>query len=192
MLDASLFYQLYRNFQSSKWEGMNYLILDVERATAYGAELSGKVVANKYFDVFGNYAYIHATFDDKDSDGNPQGNAGNTFRLTPRNSFLIGFNAGVDISQNMHITLTPTYSWKSHFWFEDANDKGIDQDAYGLLNVNLALHFKKQRLTASLFGTNLMGEKYLIGAGNMGAMFGVPTFVPGAPKMMGGRLTWKF
>jgi outer membrane receptor protein involved in Fe transport len=92
----------------------------------------------------------------------------------------------------MRIMLTPTYSWKSHIWFEDANDDGIEQNAYGLLNVNLSLRFKKQRLTVSLFGSNLTGEKYLVGAGNMGAMFGIPTFVPGAPAMMGGKLTWKF
>jgi outer membrane receptor protein involved in Fe transport len=88
--------------------------------------------------------------------------------------------------------LTPTYSWKSHIWFEDANDDGIEQDAYGLLNANLSLRFKQQRLTVSLFGSNLAGEKYLIGAGNMGAMFGIPTFVAGAPRMMGGKVTWKF
>jgi len=192
MFDASLFYQLYRNFQSSMWEGMNYLIVDVERATSYGAELSGRFLLNSYLNVFGNYAYNHATFDEKDGDGNLQGNAGNSFRLTPRNSFLLGFNAGYDVSNNIRIILTPTYSWKSHIFFEDANDKGIDQDAYGLLNANLSAFFKKQRLTASLFGTNLTGEKYLIGAGNMGAMFGIPTFVPGAPGMVGGKLMWKF
>jgi outer membrane receptor protein involved in Fe transport len=192
MFDASLYYQLYRNFQSSMWEGMNYLVVDVERATSCGAELSAKAVVNSYLNVFGNYAYAHAVFDDKDSDGNPQGNAGNSFRLTPRNSFLIGLNASVDISQNMNIVLTPTYSWKSHIWFEDANDEGIEQDACGLLNANLSLRFKRQGLTVSLFGSNLTGEKYLIGAGNMGAMFGIPTFVPGAPRMLGGKLTWKF
>jgi outer membrane receptor protein involved in Fe transport len=192
LFDASLFYQLYRNFQSSMWEGLNYLIVDVEKATSYGAELSVRAMINSYLNVFGNYAYTHATFDDKDSDGNPQGNAGNAFRLTPRNSFLVGFNAGVDISQNMCIILTPTYSWRSHIWFEDANDKGIEQDAYGLLNANLSLRFKQQGLTVSLFGSNLTGEKYLIGAGNMGAMFGIPTFVPGAPRMIGGKLMWKF
>jgi outer membrane receptor protein involved in Fe transport len=192
MLDASLFCQLYRNFQSSVWEGMNYLILDIDKATAYGAEISGKVMVNKDLDIFGNYNYIHTSFDDKDRDGNPQGNAGNSFRLTPRHSFLIGFNAGVDISKNMRIMLTPNYSWKSHFWFEDANDAGIEQNAHGLLNANLALLFKKQRLTVSVFGTNLTGEEYLIGAGNMGAMFGVPTFVPGAPRMFGGKATWHF
>ena len=75
---------------------------------------------------------------------------------------------------------------------EDANDAGIEQDAYGLLNATLAAFFKRQGLTVSLFGSNLTGEKYLIGAGNMGAMFGVPTFVPGAPRMTGAKLTWKF
>ena len=192
LLDVSLFCQLYRNFQSSVWEGMNYLILDIDKATAYGAEISGKAKINVNFDVFGNYNYIRATFDDKGRDGTPQGNAGNTFRLTPQNSFLFGFHAGMNISPNMRVTLTPTYSWKSHFWFEDANDKGIDQDAYGLLHVSLALLFKKQQLTVSVFGTNLTGEQYLIGAGNMGAMFGVPTFVPGAPRMFGVKTTWRF
>ena len=193
MFDASLYYQLYRNFQSSFWEGMNYLIADVEKATSYGVELSANATINNYLNIFGNYAYAHATFDDNvDSDGNPLGNNGNTFRLTPRNSFLVGFNAGVDITQNIHIILTPTYSWKSHFWFEDANDEGIEQDAFGLFNADISLRFKQQRLTASLFGANLTNEKYLIGAGNMGAMFGIPTFVPGPPRMIGGKLTWKF
>ena len=174
------------------WEGMNYLVVDVERATSYGVELSAKSVINSHLNIFGNYAYTHATFDEKDSNGNLQGNGGNAFRLTPRNSFLIGFNASTDISKNMRLTFTPTYSWKSHIWFEDANDKGIEQDAYGLVNADISLRFKQQRLTISLFGSNLTNEKYLIGAGNMGAMFGIPTFVPGAPRMIGGKSTWKF
>ena len=192
MFDASLYYQLYRNFQSWKWEGMDYLQENVDKATSYGVELSGRYLLNDYLNVFGNYAYAYTAFDDKDSAGKPQLNAGNSFRLTPRNSFLLGFNAGINVSNNIRIVLTPTYSWKSHFFFEDANDAGIEQNAYGLLNANLSLHFKRQGLTASLFGNNLTGEKYLIGAGNMGAMFGVPTFVPGAPRMTGVKLIWKF
>ena len=192
MFDASLYYQFYRDFQSSKWEGMNYLVMHVEKATSYGAELSVRTMINDYLNFFGNYAYARAIFDEKDSKGNAQLNAGNTLRLTPRHSFLIGCTAGVDISQNMRIMLTPTYSWQSHIWFEDANDNGIEQDAYGLLHANLSLRLKRQGLIVSLFGSNLAGEKYLISAGNMGAMFGIPTFVPGAPRMMGGKLKWMF
>ena len=192
MFDASLYYQLYGNFQSSMWEGMNYIIVDAGKATSYGAEFSGRAVINSFLDFFGNYAFARATFAGKNSKGEPQRMAGRSLRLMPKHSFLIGVNVGVDLTPNMHITLTPHYAWKSHFYFEDANDAGIEQDAFGLLNVNLALRFKRQGLTFSLFGSNLTGEKYLIGAGNMGAMFGVPTFVPGAPRMMGGKLTWIF
>jgi outer membrane receptor protein involved in Fe transport len=177
MFDVSLYYQKYKNFQSWKWEevdGMaDFLQKNVDKATSAGAELSGRFMLNNYLNVFGNYAYTFTKFDDKDNAGNPQFMAGNSFRLTPRNSFLLGVTAGLDLTSNVRITLTPTYAWKSHFFFEDANEKGIEQDAYGLLNVNLTA-FKKQRLTLSLFGSNLTGEKYLIGAGNMGAMFGFP------------------
>ena len=192
MFDVSLYYQLYRDFQSWKWEGMDYLQEGIDRATSYGAELSARYLLNSNLNIFGNYAFAMATFDGRDNDGRPQLNAGNRFRLTPKNSFLAGFNVGFDVASNIRITFTPTYAWKSHIFFEDANDEGIEQDAYGLLNANLAVSFKQQGLTVSLFGSNLAGEKYLIGAGNMGAMFGVPTFVPGAPRMMGAKLMWKF
>jgi outer membrane receptor protein involved in Fe transport len=192
MFDATLYYNKYNNFQSWRWEGMDYRQQNVDRATSYGAELSTRYLLNDYLNLFGNYTYSFTQFDDRDNDGRPQLNRGNVFRLTPRHCFLLGFNAGFDASDNIRLTLTPTYSWKSHIFFEDANDAGIEQDAYGLLNANLSLHFKQQRLTASLFGSNLTGEKYLIGAGNMGAMFGIPTFVPGTPRMLGAKLTWKF
>ena len=192
IFDVSLYYQLYRNFQSWRWEGMDYLQRNVDKATSYGVELSGRFLINSHLNIFGNYAFAHTAFDDKDNDGYAQLNAGNSFRLTPRHSFQAGFNASYDILNNICIMLTPSYSWKSHIFFEDANDPGIEQDAYGLLNANLSFLFKKQRLSLSLFGSNLTGEKYLIGAGNMGAMFGAPTVVPGAPRMIGSKLNWKF
>jgi len=192
MFDISLFYQLYRGFQSWKWEGMNFGQFDAGSATNFGAEISGRFLVNDNLVVFGNYAFTHATFDDKDNDGNPQAMAGNVFRLTPRHSFLLGFTAGFNVANNIRLTFTPTFRWQGHIFFEDANDPGIEQDAYGLLNANLAVTFKQQRLTLSMFGNNLTNENYLIGAGNTGAMFGIPTFVPGAPRMVGARLTWRF
>jgi outer membrane receptor protein involved in Fe transport len=192
MFDAALYYNKYTNFQSWRWEGMDYRQQNIDKATSCGAELSTRCLLNSNINLFGNYTYAHTAFDDRDNDGRPQLNRGNSFRLTPVHSFLFGLTAGTDISGNIRMSLTPSYSWKSHIFFEDANDKGIEQDAYGLLNANLAIRFKQQGLTLSLFGSNLTGEKYLIGAGNMGAMFGIPTFVPGAPRMMGVKLTWNF
>ncbi|MDR0835552.1 MAG: hypothetical protein LBN11_03090, partial [Tannerella sp.] len=160
-----------------------------------GAEVTLKTALCPYLDVFGNYAYIHARFDEKDADGNAQQYAGKTFRLTPEHSFDIGFTAKYNLKRNVQLAFTPTYSWKSHVWFEDSNDmqmSGLDQDTYGLLNANMALHFAKYGLTLSAFGSNLTGTKYVIGAGNTGLIFGVPTFVPGMPRMIGGQVKYNF
>ena len=198
--DVNLFYQLYNHFQTSKWDGANYLVADAGKATSYGVELTAKAALTNYLELFGNYNYIHATFDDEDSDGNPQEYAGNTFRQTPRNSFLIGLNAKADVSPNLQLVFTPSYSWKSHLWFEDSNAMQpedpslarLEQDAYGLLNVNLAANIKPLRLTLSVYAHNLLDEKYIVGAGNTGMMFGVPTYVPGTPRTIGAKLLWRF
>ena len=198
--DAGLFYQLYNNFQTSKWANATYLIADAGKATSYGAEFSAKAVVCSYLDLFGNYAWIHARFDDKDSEGSRQEYAGKTFRLTPEHSFLLGANAKLPLSSKLHLILTPTWSWRSHIWFDDSNElqpadptlDRLDQAAYGLLNVNLALKLLKPRLTLSIFGANLSDTKYVIGAGNTGLMFGVPTYVPGTPRMFGAKLKYDF
>jgi outer membrane receptor protein involved in Fe transport len=195
--DAGVFYQKYNDFQTSKLDNttMKYITDDAGAATSYGAEVTAKAVLCQYLDVFGNYAYIHARFDDIDADGNAQQYAGKTFRLTPEHSFGMGFTAKYNFNSDIQLSLTPTYSWKSHVWFEDSNDMqmaGLDQDAYGLLNANIALYFAKSGLTLSAFGSNLMGEKYIIGAGNTGLIFGVPTFVPGMSRIFGGQVKYNF
>jgi outer membrane receptor protein involved in Fe transport len=195
--DAGIFYQKYNDFQTAKLDNttMQYVSDDAGKATSFGAEMSAKAVLCKYLDVFGNYTYIHARFDDKDADGNAQQYAGKTFRLTPAHSFAIGFTAKYNFNRGIQLALTPTYSWKSRVWFEDSNDmqmSGLDQDAYGLLGANLSLHFAKYGVTLSAFGNNILGEKYLIGGGNTGLIFGVPTFVPGMPRMLSGQVKFVF
>ncbi|GHT59317.1 TonB-dependent receptor [Bacteroidia bacterium] len=195
--DAGVFFQKYNDFQTARLDNttMGYVTDDAGKATSYGAEVTAKAALSSYLDVFGNYAYIHARFDDTDADGNPQQYAGKTFRLTPEHSFDIGFTAKYNFNSDVQLLFTPAYSWKSHVWFEDSNDRqmpGLDQDAYGLLNANLALHLAKYGLTISAFGSNLTGTKYVIGAGNTGLIFGVPTFVPGAPRMFGGQVKYNF
>ena len=40
--------------------------------------------------------------------------------------------------------------------------------------------------------SSLLDEKYLLGAGNTGMMFNVPTYVPGSPRIIGTKLLWNF
>jgi outer membrane receptor protein involved in Fe transport len=192
------FYQKYQNFQTRAWIAdpisgeFDYITLDGGQATSYGLESSINALLLKGLDIFGNYAYLHSTFDEKNKDGSEQEYAGNTFRLSPEHSFTFGLNAQISITSKMLAFLSPSYSYKTHIYFEDANTPGLEQPAYGLMYVNLGIELTKPMIILSLFSTNLLDEKFITSAGNTGSLFGVPTYVPGPPRMMGAKLTWRF
>jgi len=194
--DLGLFYYGYENFQTSAWVAdastgeFNYIVKDGGKASGYGAEANLRYAVAKGLQLFGNYAYIHARFADKDVDGSDQEYAGNMFRLTPEHSFAIGFNARIDVSKEMYLFAIPSWSYKSKIFFEDANTAGLEQESYGLLNLNAGIGYKN--LMLAFYGSNLMEEEYIISAGNTGSLFGDPTQIPGAPRMYGTKLSWKF
>ena len=197
-IDAVGFYQKYMNFQSSAWVAtpetgeFNYIIIDGGKATTYGAEASINIAVVKQLELFGNYAWLHSAFDSTNTDGLAQEYAGNQFSLAPEHSFTAGFNAQFNITKTIQFFISPSYSFKTHIWFTDANTEGLDQDAYGLLNVNGGIKIAKPNLMLSIYATNLLEEKYVTSGGNTGSLFGVPTFVPGGPQMFGAKLTWEF
>lgn len=161
-------------------------------ATSYGAEAKLRAAVLERLDIFGNYAWLHPRFDSADADGLVQEYAGNTFRLSPEHSFAAGFNARVDITPNIQFFITPSYAYKTHIYFEDANSEELKQPAYGLLNANTGLELAGPNVIFSIYGTNLLNEQFITSAGNTGSLFGVPTFVPGPPRMVGTKLTWRF
>jgi outer membrane receptor protein involved in Fe transport len=196
--DLGAFYHDYSNFQTSAWVAdattgeFNYLVKDGGKATAYGAEANIRYSMLKGLQIFGNYAYIHARFADTDADGMKQEYANHQFRLTPDHSFAIGLNARIKITQNLYLFGIPSYVYQTKIFFEDANTAGLEQSAYGLLNFRAGVELPEQRLTVSVWGSNLLDEKYIVSAGNTGSLFGDPTQIPGAPRMFGTKISWKF
>ena len=194
--DLGLFYYGYQNFQTSAWVAdagsgeFNYIVKDGGKASGYGAEANVKYSALEGLQFFGNYAYIHASFAETDVDGADQEYAGNMFRLTPEHSFAVGLNARIEIASELYLFFTPSYSFKSKIFFEDANTPGLEQEGYGLLDVRAGIEFKK--VTVSFWASNLLEEKYIVSAGNTGSLFGNPTQIPGVPRLMGLKLGWKF
>jgi outer membrane receptor protein involved in Fe transport len=168
----------------------NYIVKDGGKASSYGAEANFKYSIINGLQLFGNYAYIHARFAGTDVNGARQEYANNIFRLTPEHSFAFGVNVRIKIASELYLFGIPSYSFKTKIFFEDANTAGLEQNGYGLLNFNGGVEVKKVKI--SLYVSNMLGEKYIISAGNTGSLFGDPTQIPGAPRMFGTKISWKF
>ncbi|MCD9029351.1 TonB-dependent receptor [Luteimonas sp. BDR2-5] len=194
LYDLAAFYYDYSNFQA-QIENPDappfYVTANGGNAHAAGFEAS---LMNRFSDTltgFLNYGWIDAKFNGVDDHGNPQALAGNRFRLTPEHTVALGLDWRVPFGNGHQFYLRPNYSWRSQVYFEDDNKPGIEQDAYGLLNLNLGV-----RLAGGWdlqgYVQNLADEEYLIDAGNTGALFGIPTYVPGSPRLYGVRVAYAF
>lgn len=198
MFDASIFYHGYHNFQTNAWIAdpatgdFAYQIKDGGEARTFGLETSFQYSVSQNLKFFGNYAYTKARYNKEDKDGNEQEYADNQFMLTPDHSFNFSMKYQADFSSDLSFFITPSLSYKSHFFFEDANTEGIEQDAYTLLNVSTGVQILDPSLTLTLFSHNLLNQEYLIGAGNTGSLFGIPTFVPAIPRTFGVKVRWDF
>lgn len=160
---------------------------DGGRAHSWGAEASLRYAVCPFLNVFGNYSYIRAQFNDRDEDGNEQKYAGNTFRLTPKNSFSVGLNFSMPAGKNASFYFIPTYTYKSKLFFEDDNNPLLTQDGYGIANFTAGYSFKPKNIRYEIgaFGRNVLDEKYIIDAGNSGRQIGFPTFVGGTRSVVG-------
>ena len=193
--DVNAYMYDYANFQTTitKFENGNLVSTpeDSGNASSFGFEAATQYAFTKSSSFFANYGYIDASFDDKDADGNEQALAGNTFRLTPKHSFSIGFNINPKINENLDFFFRPTYTYKSKVFFEETNLPNISQEGYGILNYKVGLTINKM-YELGFYMNNALDKQYIIDAGNTGGAFGIPTFIAGAPRFFGAQLKVKF
>ena len=192
-IDLSGFQYDYNNFQTNVTEltedGLVTENRDSGEATARGFETSIRANIIKPLSWFGNYGFIDATFDDTDSNGDPQELAGNQFRLTPKHSFSTGINVSKPVTNQITFFASPSYTWKSRVFFEEENQPGIEQEGYGLLNLKGGLRLFDNKYEISAYAKNLLDNEYIIDAGNTGGAFGIPTFIAGPPRFFGFQIT---
>lgn len=198
--DLCVYYYDWYHFQSKVVENEQGTIskvnrsVDAGRAHSLGFEGTLRYAPCDAFNVFATYSYNDAKFNDTDEDGKTQAYAGNRFRLTPKHTFAVGANLTLPTSKAAFLYFTPTYTWKSKVYFDDDNDEDLTQDAYGLLNFTLGYHFAPSRVgyDVSLFGRNVLDEKYIVDAGNTGRNIGFPTYIGGSRSVFGVMLKVAF
>lgn len=186
-LQGSAFYYLYDNYQTTQNNALTLFpeFVNAGSATSYGIEAQFRVVLAKGVSAFGTYAWNRGRFD-SDSVF-----ADNQFRLAPDHSGSLGLDAMIEFD-DIALFVRPTWTWKSEVFFEEDNDPRFYQGAFGLVNLRVGAEFVDGKYVATLFGTNLLDEEFLIDAGNTGDTIGSPTFIRGNPRMMGAELTARF
>ena len=194
--DITAFQYRYSNFQTQVIEiqdgSLRALVRDGGNATALGIETSVRFALTEKIGLFSNYSLIDAAFDAQDSEGRAQSLAGNRFRLTPRHSFSVGAAVQIPFGEGHEFFFRPSYSYKSQVFFEEENQPGIEQKAFGLLNTRLGIHLANRKYEIALYGSNLLDEQFLIDAGNSGLAFGIPTFISGPPRFFGCQFSLRF
>ena len=187
--DLCAYYYDWYNYQTSVFNATTskYEYDDAGRAHSFGIEASISYSPCRYLNLFGNWSYIEGKFNEKDDNGNKQRFAGNRFRLTPKNSFAVGFDLNVPTGKKASIYFRPTYSWKSKVFFEESNEPELTQGAFGLLNFTAGYRMQPGKVYYEIgaFGKNVLDEKYVVDAGNSGRQIGFPTYVGGTRSVVG-------
>ncbi|WP_084398013.1 TonB-dependent receptor [Henriciella aquimarina] len=186
--DASAFYYDYSNFQSTEIteEGLIEPI-NAGDAKAEGIEAQANWIASDWLNLVASYGYNHARFDEDEA----APYSGNKLRLSPDHKASVSARILLADAGFGEVTLVPSYTWQSEVYFDNTERDLISQDPYGLLNLNLQLDLENG-FGVEAYVTNMLGEEYIIDAGNTGDGFGIPTFISGAPTFFGARVRKAF
>jgi len=199
-LDGAVYYYSYDNFQTVEQQGTLFILTNAGKAKAYGFEGQAEWRVFPGLDLYATYAYNHARFDGGAYDGN-------RFRLSPDSVLSLSANWTFD-ALGGEVSIRPSYTWQSKVFFDDNNDRpefqqppasflpdndqDEYQDGYGLLNLRASYTPTEGGWTVGAFVTNLTDEEFIIDAGNTGDSLGLPTFIPGRPRMAGVTVGWKY
>lgn len=216
-MTSSVYYGQYKNFQTTRFDAINGIFITENsgNATQYGFEFDGQALVTDNIRLLATYAFTHSEYDDKDDDGNALQFAGNSFRLSPEQSFSLAADITVPFGEHGNFSIVPSYIWKSKHFFED--DNGFDyvansaggfdrnpelypdgslvqeyENAYGITNLRLGFDSADERWGAYVLGENLLDEEYLIDVGNTGGAFGLSTIIRGKPQMVKAGVYIKF
>lgn len=193
---AAVFYQDYSNFQVSLPEldetgeptGL-FVTSGVGGATNWGIEAEFTAEVTDGLQIFGNAAYVDAQIDD-----DPEVNgtvAGNRFRLQPKWAASAGALYERPVTDEVTGFATLTWAFEGSKFFEQPNDPLIAEDAYSLVNLRAGIKSPDERWQVDAFVSNLFDKEYIIDGGNTGGAFGIPTFIAGAPRFYGVRISGK-
>jgi iron complex outermembrane recepter protein len=113
------------------------------------------------------------------------------FVKAPKWTVTVGGEVRHEFESGANASFRVDLSHYSKIYNDVANTPIITEDGYELLNARLNYTFPNQRLTVSVFGTNLTNALYIV-SGNASGAFGLAEASYGRPREWGMSAAYKF
>ncbi|GAB2189210.1 TonB-dependent receptor [Sessilibacter sp. MAH1] len=185
---VATFYQDYENFQVTVLNDAGQRVpQNAGDASNVGLETDVTWQVDAHLTLLANFAYIDAEIDDDAQNGEF---AGNQFRLQPETTGAISYIYRRPLSDALQFTSSGSWVYRDDVFFDIENE--FEESAVSLVNLRFGIAALDENWSVELFANNLFDKEYIIDAGNTGDVFGYPTFVEGAPQILGIQATKRF
>ena len=189
-LNVSAFYNEYSDLQRtvlgvSESQGVVQSVFNAADATISGLELEVTYLLTNELSLDFVYGYTDAGYDRFDGVTNP---GDRSFVRVPENTGSIALSYDKTLGSGATINGRISASYTGSYYFDDPNL--LQQDAYTLVDANIAYTAPSGEWTAALYGRNLTNQEYSVWGSSLGAL-GQNLF-PAQPLSWGGRLTVRY
>ncbi len=195
-LNADVFYMDYKDLQVTQTNAACLCNITDNAASAEikGVEAEFAFAATERLRLSLAGSYVDATYKDfiesaiNPTTGQPLNSSGNRLQRTPETQLTGGIDLTLPVAQlGDALNFRVNYTWQSDmFW---ATDNIAKEDAYGLLDVRVALSPPSSPWAVALWGKNVTDELYRV---NIISFFGEEVSQFAAPRTYGVDFSWKF
>lgn len=201
-LNGAAFYYDIKAPQVQLFEGSTILLANAESGEVKGAELEAQVVVTPSLMGRFSLSYLDSKFTSFPSAPSgpqnfnpPYGTipliqvdaSGNRTPMAPEFTMNIGFDYTLNTGHGDYL-LSADYYYNDGYYFEP--DNLLRQSSFHLINAQIK-YMPTDNFGVRVWGKNLAGEKYAIGAVTQGGAPGYP-FYPGAPREYGVAFDFSF
>ena len=178
------------------------VIANAGKARVKGVEIETAVVPVKGITLFANYTYMDARitgdlistelqYDPDCFCSVPVSTnlKGNRLRRSPKNSFSVGIDATVPVSERFDVFLNADYNWTDDYYFDNENSARLRQESVGILNGSIGFGTNDRRWEFSVWGKNLTNKLYETGKTDV---IGSVLVSYAAPRTYGATIKWKY
>lgn len=164
-------------------------------ATLYGLELGAEAKLPGNVLLNANLAWLESEFDrlkaiDVNAPTASVDQSGHRLPRAPELAFALGGEIRIDLGRIGRLTPRLDYRYQTATYFNVFQDRATRQNGYGIVDLQLALKTRDERLSLMLYGTNLADQSYFTNFIRIDGQFGNVAFV-GSPRTLGITLSVK-